>query len=212
MLASLVSVLLASMLGGQAADRGVAVGGVVQDQTGAILQGAQVAIVDPSGRVVQAAVTDANGTFRFDRIGPGAYDVRAEFPGFKTSTSRVRVGNRSPGSMTIVMAIEGVTQEVSVTSGGAAATTASAGNLNAIAVDADTLDNLPVLDQDIVGSMTRFLDSTAIGTGGATILVDGMEVNALGVSASAVQQIKINQDPYAAEFARPGRGRIEIVT
>lgn len=212
MLASLVSVLLASMLGGQAADRGVAVGGVVQDQTGAILQGAQIAIVDPSGRVVQAVVTDANGTFRFDRIGPGAYDVRAEFPGFKTSTSRVRVGSRSPGSMTIVMAIEGVTQEVSVTSGGAAATTDSAGNLNAIAVDADTLDNLPVLDQDIVGSMTRFLDSTAIGTGGATILVDGMEVNALGVSASAVQQIKINQDPYAAEFARPGRGRIEIVT
>jgi outer membrane receptor protein involved in Fe transport len=32
------------------------------------------------------------------------------------------------------------------------------------------------------------------------------------VSASAVQQIKINQDPYSAEYARPGRGRIEILT
>ena len=65
-------------------------------------------------------------------------------------------------------------------------------------------DDLPVLDQDIVGAMSRFLDSSAIGTGGTTILVDGVEVNALTLSASAVQQIKINQDPYAAEFMRPG--------
>jgi len=39
-----------------------------------------------------------------------------------------------------------------------------------------------------------------------------MEVSALRVNASAVQQIKINQDPYSAEYARPGRGRIEILT
>src|ERR1043166_4376703 len=88
----------------------------------------------------------------------------------------------------------------------------AAANLNAITIDEDTLDDLPVLDQDIVGAMSRFLDSSAIGTGGTTILVDGVEVNALALSASAVQQIKINQDPYSAEFMRPGRGRIEIVT
>ena len=34
----------------------------------------------------------------------------------------------------------------------------------------------------------------------------------MNVSASAVQQIKINQDPYSAEYSRPGRGRIEILT
>ena len=39
-----------------------------------------------------------------------------------------------------------------------------------------------------------------------------MEVSALNVSASAVQQIRINQDPYSAEYSRPGRGRIEILT
>src|SRR5262249_48839768 len=30
--------------------------------------------------------------------------------------------------------------------------------------------------------------------------------------ASAIQQIKINQNPYSAEYGRPGRGRIEIIT
>ena len=39
-----------------------------------------------------------------------------------------------------------------------------------------------------------------------------MEARKVGVSPSAIQQIKINQDPYPAEFQRPGRGRIEVVT
>src|SRR6185436_11986430 len=102
------------------------------------------------------------------------------------------------------------TQEIAVSGSGLNADARS--NLNAVNVDADTLDDLPMLDQDVVGALSRFLDSSAIGSNGATILVDGVEVNALSLSASAIQQIKINQDPYAAEYMRPGRGRIEIIT
>jgi hypothetical protein len=39
-----------------------------------------------------------------------------------------------------------------------------------------------------------------------------MEGRKVGVPASAIQQIKINQDAYSAEFARPGQGRIEVIT
>jgi TonB-dependent receptor-like protein len=60
--------------------------------------------------------------------------------------------------------------------------------------------------------VSQFLDTGSIGTGGVTIVVNGMEVNSLNVSASAIQQIKINSDPYSAEYSRPGRGRIEILT
>jgi len=211
-LATVFSLLAALSIAPQASARGVAVAGVVQDQTGAVLPGAEVALISASDGSTQAIVSDGSGVFRFERVAPGAYDIRTAFPGFKTNVQRVRVGARAPSPATIVMQIEGVTQEISVTAGGAQTSARAAANLNAISVDADALDNLPVLDQDVVGAMTRFLDSTAIGTGGATIVVDGVEVNALAVSASAVQQIKINQDPYAAEFMRPGRGRIEIVT
>ena len=106
--------------------------------------------------------------------------------------------------MTIVLPIEGLTQEIAVSSAGGGVTADAQSNLNAISVDADTLDDLPMLDQDVVASLSRFLDSSAIGTNGATLIVDGVEVNALGLSASAIQQVKINQDPYAAEFMRPG--------
>ena len=193
--------------------RGVAVTGVVQDQTGAILPAAHVTLfVAGSTVTLQTVVSDAAGAFRFDRVPPGAYDISAEFPGFNTTVAHIRVAARPPGAMTIVMTIEGFKQEVSVGGAGTGTSTNTAANLNAITLDEDTLDNLPVLDQDIVGAVSRFLDSSAIGTGGITILVDGIEVNTLSLSASAVQQIKINQDPYAAEFMRPGRGRIEIIT
>ena len=61
-------------------------------------------------------------------------------------------------------------------------------------------------------TLSRFLDVGSIGGGGATILVNGMEVNGLNVGTAAIEQIKINSDPYSALFSRPGRGRIDIVT
>ena len=74
------------------------------------------------------------------------------------------------------------------------------------------LDNLPVFDQNYVAAMSQFLDPGAVGTGGVTLVVNGMEQKNIGVSASAIQQVKINQNPYSAEFSRPGRGRIEVIT
>ena len=44
------------------------------------------------------------------------------------------------------------------------------------------------------------------------MIVDGLEATRAGVSASAIQEVKINQNPYSAEYSRPGRGRIEIIT
>src|SRR5581483_7025616 len=105
----------------QSAARGVAVAGVVQDQTGAILPGAQITLVATGSTApVQSTISDTAGAFRVDRVPPASYDIRAEFPGFKTKTVTVRVTTRAPSATTIVMEIEGVTQEVSVSGGGGA--------------------------------------------------------------------------------------------
>lgn len=60
--------------------------------------------------------------------------------------------------------------------------------------------------------MTAFLDPASMGAGGTQLIVNGMEVNNVGVTPSAIQEVRINQNPYSAEFARPGRGRLEIIT
>ncbi len=209
----MLGTLTLALLLAQSSARGVIVAGVVQDQTGAVLPGATISIAaSGSSEPPQRVVSDQSGAFRFERVAPGEYDIRSEFPGFATETTHLRVGTRPPPPTTVVMKIEGFTFVDEVSGGGATTSTAADSNLNAITVSGDQLDDLPVLDQDVVSAMSRFLDSSAIGTNGPTVLVNGVEVNVLALSASAIQQIKINQDPYSPEFMRPGRGRIEIIT
>ena len=47
---------------------------------------------------------------------------------------------------------------------------------------------------------------------GVTLVVNGIEANGPGVTPSAVQEVKINNNPYSARFSRPGRARLEIIT
>jgi hypothetical protein len=60
--------------------------------------------------------------------------------------------------------------------------------------------------------MSAFLDQNVSATGGTGLMVDGVEANRATVSASAVQEIRINQDPYSAQYYYPGRGQMEIIT
>ena len=206
--AAMVTVLgsVASVQGQSAA----AVAGVVTDPTGAVLPSAHVEVKTATGVVAQTT-TDSAGAFRVDRLPRGPYDVVVTFEGFQPTTVRVVISARPLASVRIVMPLAGVTQEVTVSNSAAEVKTDSAANLNTSSLDAASMEKLPVFDQDIVSTMSRFLDSSAIGTNGVTLIVNGVEMNNLMVSASAIQQIKINQDPYSAEYPRPGRGRIEIV-
>lgn len=183
-------------------------------------------IVDPSGSVVPSATvtlriatggtqtgrTDAAGAFRFEGLLPGSYEVRVEHAGFVASTTRVGIGNRPPSPLQIRLRIATLREEITVQDTSLQVNSAASDNLNVVVMNRSDLDNLPALGQDVIGTAARFLDSASLGTGGATIVVDGMETSEKGVTASAIQEIRINQNPYSAEFGRPGRGRIEVIT
>jgi hypothetical protein len=169
-------------------------------------------LTDAAGATVQSLVTDPVGAFRFERVPPGRYGVRVTLDGFRATTVRITAGTRAQSPVRITLPLAGVTQEITVSNSAPQVNADAAANSDAITVDQDMLDSLPVFDQNAVAALSRFLDTGSIGTSGVTIVVNGMEVNGLNVSASAVQQIKINQDPYSAEYSRPGRGRLEILT
>jgi hypothetical protein len=185
--------------------------GVVVDQSGAVLQSAQVELRTAAGAVIASTQTDAAGAFRFDRVAPGRFEVLVTFEGFRPTTARITVGARAPAPARVTMPLAGITQEVTVGNTPADVTANAASNLDAASIDAASIESLPVFDQDVLATVSRFLDATAVGNNGATLVVNGMEMNSLNVSASAIQQIKINQDPYSAEYSRPGRGRIDVV-
>ncbi len=191
---------------------GLAVTGVVVDPTGGVLPNAHVELKSLTGEVIQSAETDRTGTIRLERVPPGRYDLLVSFEGFQPTTVRVTVGSRPQAPLRVTMPLARVTQEITVGNSTVEVDTAAVRNLNAVTVDQSTLGDLPIFDQNFLATMSRFLDATSIATGGVTLVVNGMEANGLGVSASAIQQIKINQDPYSAEYSRPGRGRIEVIT
>ncbi len=190
----------------------VAVSGSVQDQTGAVLPAATIELVNAAGAVVQTASADATGAFRFARVAPGQYELRAGYAGFKPATAKLRVGTRPIPSQRLVLDLAALAQEITVSNAATEVGAAAGSNVDAITVDQDMLASLPVFDNDFVATMSQFLDAGSIGNGGVTIVVNGMEVSALNVSAAQMQQIRINRDPYSAEYSRPGRGRVEILT
>src|SRR6202521_681950 len=191
---------------------GVSVTGTVLDPHQAGVFGAKVTLKLADGNEVRSASADSSGTFRFEGVPPGTYDVQIEQQGFKLSVSRLRVANQPPRPLRVILALADVQQQVTVNAELTQVSTNTADNLDTVSMDRTALDNLPIFDQDFIGTMSRFLDASSVGTNGVTLIVDGVESTRAGVSASAIQEVKLNQDPYSAEFSRPGRGRIEIIT
>ena len=187
--------------------------GSVQDPDGAAVAGAQVALDRPDGSQVAHLVSDGSGTFRFRNVPPGRYVVDVQQTGFRDDQVNVVAGGtRTP--LKIVLTIAGVQEQVTVAASDTSAqvSTDIGQNQNGNSLDHDALDRLPVFDQDYITTLSRFLDPDATGTNGVTLVVNGVEANGPGVTPSAVQNVKINQNPYSALFSRPGRARIEITT
>ena len=153
-----------------------------------------------------------NGEFQFPRVPGGRYDVVATFDGTSADHGQRDRWRAGAARVRIAMPLAASTQEVTVGNAAADVRADALSNLDSSTVDQHALENLPIFNEDVVGTMSRFLDASAIGTNGVMLIVNGVEVNSLTLPASAIQQIKINQDPYAPEFRQPGRGRIEIVT
>jgi hypothetical protein len=184
--------------------------GVVVDATGAAVPGATVRLERAGGDVVTSAHTDANGNFSLLNVGSGDFLVAVPaFSGFGAQSVAVKV-NGNLASIRIALEAEAVAQEVTVSS--QALSVDAAENKDAVAVSSAELEKMPVFDQDYIGALLPFMDAASGASGGVTLVVDGIEVKSAGVSASAIQEVRVNNDPYASEFNRPGRGRIEIIT
>ena len=188
----------------------VSVSGIVRDQSGAVMPNVTVTLrKDAEARTATTAIT---GSFSFDRVSAGTYEIRAEQQGFKTAAARITVGNRSPRPVEFKLDIANLQQDVTVAGDSVQVNTQTDNNLDVASLDRNALDNAPIFDANYIGTISRFLDAGAVGTGGATLIMDGLQVNSVSLPASAIQEVKINQNPYSPEFLRPGRGRIEVIT
>ncbi|MFI5358116.1 MAG: TonB-dependent receptor domain-containing protein [Opitutales bacterium] len=208
-----------------AAPTAPAVHGVVADPTGAIVPGAEVDLVDPNGALAGTNHSDDEGNFQLVAPHAGSFTLVVSEPGFETVRTPVIIAAPSAVSAAaapaaaalaapvhIVLPIAAVASTIRVNGDNSEDLTAPDANHDSSVMTSSDLKALPIFDNDYASAMSAFLDQNVSDTGGTGLMVDGVEANRATVSASAVQEIRINQDPYSAQYYWPGRGQMEIIT
>ncbi len=185
--------------------------GTVKDDTGGVIPGAVVTLTDASGNA-KTAKTGPDGTYAFRGIAPGSYTLFARYTGLQQASGvAVTLTAGQPATGNIVMTVQTQRQEVTVTeSGNNQVSTDPSNNASALVLRKEDLDALPD-DPDDLQADLQALAGPAAGPGGNQIFIDGFTGGRLPPKES-IREIRINSNPFSAEFDKLGYGRIQIFT
>ena len=184
--------------------------GMVTDPSGAVIPNASVNAISASGKTY-SAVSDGGGAYALRGLPPGTYTVNASASGFATySSSGVVLSANSSLHLNIALAIQVEQQQVQVQAEATTVDTSPDSNANAVVIKGKDLDALSD-DPDELSSELQALAGPAAGPNGGEIYIDGFTGGQLPPKSS-IREIRINQNPFSAQFDRLGYGRIEILT
>lgn len=186
--------------------------GHILDQTGALIPGAQVTVTTSAGSNVGSATADAAGGYQVRGLAAGSYVIEASFSGFAPFVSApIPLSAGQIKNVDIKMAVEAAEQQVVVTDeGGPTVSTEAGSNASSLVLKGSDLDALSD-DPDELSSELTALAGPSAGPNGGQIYIDGFTGGQLPPK-SAIREIRINQNPFSAEFDKIGYGRIEILT
>ncbi len=183
--------------------------GLITDETGAFIVAAPVTLDDGQGQKYSAQ-TDEQGRYRITGIKPGVYNVTVEVDGFATYTDQVDLSARRATPLNITLTVA-LTEQVEVTNDTPVVSTEPDQNLSAVTLTEKDLEALPD-DPDELLETLRQMAGAAGGADDAAIYVGGFRENGRIPPKEAIQMIRINANPYSAEYSEPGNARIEIIT
>lgn len=183
--------------------------GQVVDSLGASIVGATVTAVDSEGKE-KKAVTNQQGDFTINGLAPGTYIVRVtaeKFAFYENPEVEVKAGARE--TLSVTMTVEGVAEQVEVSNDNQVSNDPNSDTGATVIKDKD-LDALPD-DPDELEAALQALAGPSAGPNGGQIYIDGFTGGRLPPK-EAIREIRINQNPFSAEYDRLGFGRIEILT
>jgi hypothetical protein len=183
--------------------------GRVFDPSGAVIPQAQITVTSSAGKSV-SATADAAGAYAVHGLAPGAYTVNATTTGFAPFTAPVTIAAGKATTLNIAMQIEMEKQQVQVEADTPTVDTSPDQNANAIVLKGKDLDALSD-DPDELENQLQALAGPAAGPNGGEIYIDGFTGGQIPPKSS-IREIRVNQNPFSAEFDRLGYGRIEILT
>ena len=91
------------------------ISGIVKDQNGANVAGAEVALVHSQQAVLRTTVTDASGHFNFDNLAVGSYEIRITREGFGTNRVSAQVSAGKTAELNITLELAALSSQVTVT-------------------------------------------------------------------------------------------------
>src|SRR5436309_1572686 len=183
--------------------------GHVSDEFGGVIVGATVTATDANGKT-KSATTNGEGAFNLAGLAPGKYTVRASAPGFGAfENTEVDVTARAE-QLDVTLKVTIDQQKVTVSADATGVNTDPENNLSAIVLKGTDLEALPDDPDDLLAAL-QALAGPAAGPNGGQIFIDGFTGGRMPPLAS-IREIRINSNPYSAEYDRPGFGRIEILT
>jgi hypothetical protein len=185
--------------------------GQVTDVSGSAIPGADVT-VSGGKAFTKALSTDETGSFTAAGLAPGSYTVTINKFGFAPFNSKtIAVAPGKIQTLTVPLDLQASKQEVTVTSDAVGTVSVDpSANAGQLVLKGSDLDALPD-DPDDLAADLQALAGPAAGPNGGQIYIDGFTGGNLPPKAS-IREIRINQNPFSAEYDRLGFGRIEILT
>lgn len=213
--------------------------GVVTDATGGVVPGISIELKNAATGDVRETLTASDGTYHFSQLPPGAYELTAKAPGFKTFVQHnITLLAQGGRELNITMELGEIAQSVEVTETAVLLDTKSA-NVSAT-LNPTLLRELPlfvgnplalVLTQasanvGIFGEPRATVDQNyaAFGLNGSRsmaslILLDGAPAQAgdwgglmVAPTVEGVQEMQIIQNTYDAQFGRSAGSVVQIVS
>ncbi|HSR66675.1 MAG TPA: carboxypeptidase regulatory-like domain-containing protein [Acidobacteriota bacterium] len=213
--------------------------GVVRDQSGAIVPGAEVSATNSSTGLVRNTISDSDGSYQFLNLPPGEYTVRASTEGFATAVIQgVELTVGQYGNLDIELRVSATQEEVVVM--GNADIVEKQKTAQANTINQKEIHNLPINGRNFldfalltpgVSDKSTFVTDAAVQTptsglsfGGQDqrsnyVTIDGvdnMDVISNSVRATlsqeAIQEFQIVRNTFSAEFGRARAGVINIVS
>jgi hypothetical protein len=211
--------------------------GIVQDQSGSIVVGAQITLTHDATSAVRQTTTDETGEFVFTALPVGAYTLKIEKPGFK---AYVRKGIELAASQNVrqthALDVGDLTQSVTVESSAPLVNTVSAEQRESL--DSRKVEELPLSRRNVT-NILRLSSGVDTGTGsvringqgksGAGVTVDGTDANSNPsegramaqygernyidvMSIEAVQEVQLMRGILQAEYGGVISGQVNLIS
>ena len=209
--------------------------GTVQDQSGAVIAGANVRAQNPATNFTRETTSGTNGFYRFDQLPVGTYTLTAEATGFKRSvTQQVALSVNDTLTLDLRLEVGQVTETVTVSEAPSAVNTET--SVLGRTVDNRTLNDLPILSGAngrnplaLAPLQAGVIPAGQVGPFSVNgqraqsnnFLLDGGDSNDLainvpdavqGFSPDALQEFRILTNTYSADYGRNSGAIVALIS